>query len=257
MVEVSAENITLVTVITFLGVFAILVTTIPSAFLISQQEYKQVNVPTYFEAIDLQNFAQTYVVNLTVGYDIEYYDFKFGGWNLRVYDFGDTYEPPSGKWLWIRTQAEWWIFKWDFKYFRWYDKEGIDRSVDKVYYRDVYRVIYYYAFDEAYEKWGKDGLKWTIKTDFTKMIVYLGWNFTKYEKPSDALLAGEFSMLLCINFDKMNTSFNAWNLIGSILFFQMPNVHPVINAIIAIPIWVMIVWLMYILILKAIPFVGG
>jgi hypothetical protein len=263
MVEVSAENITLITVVTFLSVFMICAMFIPWGIVIgsqsSEQEGRVIQVPKYFEGIDLQNFAETHVVNLTHGKDLEDYEFKLGGWNVRVEDFGDDHEPPYGKWLYIRTQAEWWIFRWDFKYFRWYDKEGVMRSVDNgaVNPFETYHVINYREFDEAYRKWGKDGLRWTIKNDYTQMVVYLGWNFTKYATPTDALLAGEFSMLLCINFDKVNTSFNAWNLIGSILFFQMPNVHPLLNAIIAIPVWIAIAWLIYILIVKIIPFVGG
>jgi len=266
MTGVSSENITLVTVVTFLSIFMITAMFIPWGIVTgaqgSEREGKIVKVPDYFEGIDIQNFAETRVVNFTKPYDIEIYEFKFGGWNIRVEDYGASksgLQPPYSDWLYIRTQSEWWIFRWNFKYFHWYDKEGIERSKDNPYINptETYHVIYYQAFDEAYQKWGKDGLRWQLKNDYTQLIVYVGWNFTKYAKPSDAFKGGEISFLLCINFDKMNTSFNAWNLISSILFFQMPKVHPFLNAIIAIPVWICIAWLIYILIVKIIPFVGG
>jgi len=42
-----------------------------------------------------------------------------------------------------------------------------------------------------------------------------------------------------------------------VLFFKMPNVHPVLNYIIAVPIWASIAWLAFALIIaiiKALPF---
>ncbi len=254
MTTISAENITLVTVVTFLGVFFTLTLMIPPGLLASPQEGRTVNVPAYFEGIDLQSYANTKVINLTQGGNaLEIYDFKFGGWNMKLEDWGS---PQC--FIWIRTQAEWWIFEWDLKYFKWFNCKGIEKSRNAGWIGEWHDhiVIDYSALDEAFEEYGKEGLKWRLENDNTQMVVYVGFNQTKYSKPSEALNGGELSLLLCMNFDKMNTSFNAWNLIGSILFFQMPNVHPLINVIIAIPIWILIAWLIYTLILKALPFVG-
>jgi len=49
---------------------------------------------------------------------------------------------------------------------------------------------------------------------------------------------------------------SAWNIVGMILFFQMPQVHPLFNLMFALPIWACIVYTIYRLILLAIPFVG-
>jgi hypothetical protein len=253
MVEVSAENITLVTVITFLSAFFILCMFIPSGLVTGNNvQGRTVNVPSYFEAMDIQYFAQTYVVNLTDSSSLESYEFNFGGWNMKLedWDYPDNF-------IWIRTQASWWVFRWDFNYFHWYDKEGIEQSEDRTFgIMGTFHGIAYSKLDDAYAKWGKDGLRWILKNTATEMVVYVGFNASQYANPSDALNNGALSLLLCMNMDKINTSFNAWNLIGSILFFQMPNVHPALNMIIAIPVWILIAWLIYILILKAIPFVG-
>ena len=258
MVEVSAENITLVTVVTFLSIFFILVASMPSGLTATPQQGKTVSVPSYFEAVDIQNFAQKYAVNLTDPLS-ESYDFVFGGWNMKIWD--DAQE----KAIWVYTYAAWSVFRWDFDYFHWYDFQGIERSVTGWQTAALTQVTYitYNALDDAYIRWvsqnnvTRDACKWTLKNDHTEMVAYVGFNSSRYSKPSEALFGGELSILFCMNFDKVNTTFNAWNLVGAILFFQTPNVHPVINAIIAIPIWIMIAWLIYILILKAIPFVGG
>jgi hypothetical protein len=257
MVEVSAENITLVTVITFLSAFFILCMLIPSGLVTGNNvQGRSVNVPVYFEGMDIQNFAQTYTVNLTSATSLEEYEFNLGGWEFLIQD----YEQPDS-WITVRTQSKWWIFRWDFRYFRWYDCKGIEKSVSDFYggydFDIKKNIIYYSALDEAYSQYGKDGLKWILKNDVAELVVFVGFNRTKYSMPSEALNNGDLSLLFCINFDKINTSFNAWNLVGSFLFFQMPNVHPTLNMLFAIPVWILIAWLIYILILKAIPFVGG
>ena len=251
--DTSGEIKGLIVVITFLSTFFIITAMIPSGFLQTAPEGRTVDVPEYFEGIDIQSYADTYVINLTVTDFIEYDEFSFGGWEMKYTDWN----PPDCL-IWIRTQAKWWVFRWDFQYFKWYDKEGVEQS-ESTWIGEYHekQAISYDALDEAYENFGKEGLRWILKNIYTQMVVYVGFNMTKYSKPSDALNNGELSLLLCMNFDKTNTSYNAWNLVGAILFFQMPDVHPAINALIAIPLWVMIAYLVYVLILKAIPFVGG
>lgn len=248
MTTISSENLTLVTIVTFLCVFFICAMTIPGGLQSQKYEGHIVNVPAYYEGLDIHNFAETKVINATGDYQA--IEFKFGGWEMVFYEW--TVKPGFS----IRTEARWFIFHWDFDYFHWYDPKGIDRSEPMVPGGETI-VLTYQALDDAYLTYGKDGLKWTLKNTKTQIVVFVGFNETKYSKPSEAIHHHELSLLLAINFDKVNTTFNAWNLIGAILFFQMPDVHPAINAIIAIPLWVLIAWLIYILILKAIPFVGG
>jgi hypothetical protein len=81
-----------------------------------------------------------------------------------------------------------------------------------------------------------------------------GYNTTSYDNCTQAYENDALGIWLGINFDQVNTQYNAWNLISMILFFQMPDVHPLINVIIAIPIWVTIAYLVFTLITKLIPF---
>jgi len=248
----SGEIKGLILVLTFLSTFFLIVTMIPSGFLINGnevKEYREIRVPKYFEAVDVQSFAESILLNLTSsGVDEK---FTLGGWNVR-FEYWQYFKSFS-----CYTYNSWWIFNWDFDDFHWYDVDGIDRSK---YYSMIFQdrqMCYLEDVDNLYENYGNRGLKWILKNGRTQFVLFFGFNETTYDSPSEALFNDDLHVLICVNFDKVNTSFNAWNLIGAILFFQMPDVHPVINMLIAIPIWTLIAYLVYVLILKAIPFVGG
>lgn len=64
----SGEIKGLILVITFLSTFFLIVTMIPSGFLINGnevKEYREIRVPKYFEAVDVQSFAESILLNLT------------------------------------------------------------------------------------------------------------------------------------------------------------------------------------------------
>jgi len=239
----NQELKSLVLVVSFLGLFAVWVTMIPSGFYASEYEGRELTVPDYFEGIDIQTFSQT--SNFTIDFSgsqvfDEYFD--LGGWHMyfQGYKYGLDY-------LKAAHYASWWIFGWDYHYADWcLTTSGANYGTEL-------------TFTDLDNIW--DGqtnmIAFNCRTDQTQWRVYFGWNTTTYAKPSDAIAANEMEVLYGIGFDKVNTSINAWNIVGSLLFFQMPDVHPLINLVIAIPIWAAIGYLVYVLILKAIPFVGG
>lgn len=250
MVEISTEQSMLITVVSFLSVFFILVMTMPTALLTSAPQYRTVTTPEYFEAVDIQSFAQTYNFSLsTCEWTSNTYlkTFNLGGWNLY-------FRAIPTHWIESAHYAQWWIFSWDFHYFEWYDKQGINygKELELTELDSVFLTL-----NQTQPSSNMTIMEFTIKSDQTQLSVFFSWNHTQWGYPSNAINNGDFHILYCIGFDKINTSINAWNLVGMILFFQAPNIHPVLNAIIAIPIWVAIAYLIYIIILKAIPFVGG
>lgn len=243
---ISSENVTLVSVVTFLSTFFILVAMIPSN-LMTAASGKVVAVPEYFESVDVQSFAQLY--NFTAAFGVQdpkyfYEYFTLGGWNMR-YGMIKGYALTPDK-LEISHYASWWVFKWEFHLFDFYDSRGYNHG-DQLSPQEL---------DSAWD--GNSSLiMFNIQSDQAKMKMYIAYNQTEFTKPSEAFYDGTLWILVAIGFDQVNTSINAWNLIGAILFFQMPNVHWALNALISIPLWILIAWLIYILILKAIPFVGG
>lgn len=249
MVEVSAENITLVTVVTFLGVFTILTALMPPSFYASLQERREVAVPAYFQAIDVQQYYQTYVLNITSGQYIEY--FTLGGWKLR---FWSSFFVGYQTWIAIQRYDSWLVFEWIAEEGKWYNDRGILVSfIGSGFYLEH---IDAKVLDDNYDV-NRSLCKFTVKFEVTQFDIYFTFNASKYSKPSEAWQKSDLHTLIGVSLDKANTAFNAWNVVAQLLFFQLPNVHPLINMLIAIPIWVMIAWLIYILILKAIPFIGG
>jgi hypothetical protein len=246
MVEVSAENITLVTVVSFLSLFFILLALVPHPLLANPQQGRVVNVPEYFEALDLNYFSET--KNFTLGTNYVRLKFTLGGWNLQ-FDNDPVFRQFS-----LCSYDSWWIFTWGYESFTWYNVKGV--KVSENFGTGNWQVLKWDQLNPNYDM-DRKLCEFTVQNSKTQLKVYFAFNTTKYNTPYDALVGGELHVLFCVSMDKVNTSINAWNLIGSILFFQMPNVHPLINAIIAIPVWIAIAWLIYILILKAIPFVGG
>ena len=236
------EQKTLITVVSFLACFYLLVSFMPSYFTSGSTEYPSYNVPEYFEGIDLQSYA--YFWNVTLYPNGGWKNSDFAGRVLRISTGSDDID------MW--TQSEFWVFTWDWDYFEWYDSQGIKHSEGSSFQK--WRYIKLSEIDEVYNQTGS--LEWTVKNGKAQYKVYFGFNETLYSTPSEAFSNSDLVMLVCAGYDQVATSVNAWNLIGQILFFKMPDVHPMINALIAIPLWTAIAWLMIIIILKFIPFVG-
>jgi len=100
-------------------------------------------------------------------------------------------------------------------------------------------------------------MTYVAKTEDFQCRAYFGFNDTKYSSPTEAWDNYELDILIGMKFDQVNTSINAWSLISMLLFFQLPEVHWIINALIAIPIWITVAYLIYVLIIKIIPFIAG
>ena len=240
----SGEIKVFITVVTFLGVFALLVSMIPGQFAVQSKSYRQISVPEYFEAVNVQSFVET--KNLTVpAYDEYGLDCGVGGWELKIYPY---YSPLMNTYhLVLRHIDRWWVIAYGWHDLRWRSKvTGIDLG----YTLDKDELLNAYDAD-------KGVAEFIVSCEHLTAYVAFAYNTTKYENIVDAWANSELWMLIAIGFDQVNTSTNAWNVIGKLLFFQAPDVHPAINALIAIPIWAAIAITIYILILKAIPFVGG
>jgi hypothetical protein len=52
-------------------------------------------------------------------------------------------------------------------------------------------------------------------------------------------------------------SVSMWNLIGQMLTAQLPSVHPMLQYLIAVPMWVGIGFIIFTLVSRMIPFIGG
>ena len=101
-------------------------------------------------------------------------------------------------------------------------------------------------------KTGTIEVNYKAECDHTAYYCQVAFDPAVYNNASDAWDHGQLGSFFGVRFDDTNTGFNAMNLIASILFFQMPEIHVAINLLIAVPIWIAIGYIALILILRAI-----
>lgn len=247
MAENTGRNVLFIVV--FLATFTLLASQIPVIFLVpSIAEYDTLNVPSQsWYSLELGLSAGQYPIfdNDTFPINVEA-DLTLASVTVRgvFIDYGQGNELT----LW-RSHTIFWIFTGtDYLYL---DGElGVQRKDAFDYMRNenvtsftmkdskfVYHVSIAYdqaKFDTLAEAW--DG---TVG-DTAELYVFIGMTSTEADK-----LYAEAT--------------NAWNLVNQILFFQSPNIHPALNALIAIPVWISIAYLVVRIVLWIIsaPLGGG
>lgn len=229
---------------TFITIAVLLISFIPSEFYVSSEDTKQITAPTYFEAIDIQNFADTHNFTLTNYTDNTGY-VDLGGWRFRqTWAFGGS--APT-RIMEIARFDSFWIFTWFVEWGSFY-REGFE----------IGRTLGVARLDSDYASDGLGGLEYVNKFgETTQFFVFFAFNETTYSTPQDAWEQSELYEFWGMNFDQANTGYSAWDLIAMLLFFNLPTVHVFLNALLAVPLWIAIVYLSYILILRAIGAVFG
>jgi len=209
---------TLLFLITFLAVFGILVMTIPIGFLTVTDEYTQQNIPTEeFHVRDLEAYASTLLIPMN---ETGGKDYILLGYETNMYYVSVTI--GGHKCAFIYTKAN-----------------------------QTEHTIFFY---HSYTVW------WIIPT-WHRMVWVNKINIDRGDYLTATELESDYPDYLpydlsCSHFRLDATGLNAWDLIGMILFFKLPNVHPILNYVIAVPIWASIVWLatsLIIAFLKALP----
>jgi len=238
-----AELRGLLVVVTFLSITVLLVAMIPGEFVVGTSENRQVVVPDDYSSSEVMAIASSY--NFTFGPHVQE-DFTMGGHDFTIFDNAMGSVPGTGiimyhKWI------EYWIFH-NQDFMKWYDQQNIERDTDLEDYQWPYMLKFQTIDDIGVNT------TWTVQCEHVTIKAMFGYNTTSYDNCTQAYENSALGIWLGINFDQVNTQYNAWNLIQMILFFQMPDVHPLINMIIAIPIWITIAYLVFTLITKLIPF---
>jgi hypothetical protein len=233
----------LVVVITFLSVTVLLVSMIPGEFVVSPSENRQVVVPQSYSSSEVMAIAST--MNFTLGPHCNT-DFSLGGHDFSFFDNAMGSVPGNGI-IMFHSWIEYWIFH-NQDFMKWYDQQNIERDTGEDFSNWPF-MMHFQTIDDI-----GVNTTWTVQCTHVTIKVMFGYNTTSYANCTDAYENNALGLWVGINFDQVNTQYNAWNLIQMILFFQMPDVHPLINAIIAIPIWITITYLVFTLITKLIPF---
>jgi len=238
--------------ITFLAVFGLIVGTIPYEFIVASEEYTEPEIEGYFEAMDLMAYAETwtYCMNETGGKLIMGYlyvvELDIGGHDSEYHYTKANYSSP---YIVIRHfYTVWWFFL-DACYMDWYNDNGLFLTT-KI---GVTKRLMLAELEDNYE----DAQPFTVKCKHFAVDVFYAYNETTYSNVEDAWNHHGLYVLIGITIDDLATGLNAWNIVGMVLLVDMPNIHPIFNYMIAIPIWVAIIWLAFafiIAVIKSLPF---
>lgn len=246
----------LVTIASFVGCLVILMGFIPPQFLIPDYEGRNVQPPEYFEAMDIQSFNLSKLTTFNESGDDLYGVFGYAIQKVRKHiDLGghdfDIYFSRANKSHhdieFIHTWYDWVIFIHE-KTMNFYDKNG----------QDLGTKITGDYLDTKHDN--GEPLEFTVKSlsiHRFQVTAVFAFNETLYSSPTEAWNHYDFHVYVGMGFDQISTGYNAWDLIAMLLFFQLPNVHWIINALLAIPLWIAVAYLTYILILRAIGAIFG
>jgi len=245
--------------VSFLSFFFLTIAFIPSGFYQQSTEIDEMidlDIPETYRAyeVTILNYSEIYYLNCSelglVGTN-RWAEFTLGGWDIQ---FRYIQDPTFNEYrIMVFHESKWWIFITDWHGMKWYNESGFlvsdpweGDNNDHVCW--VSKIVN--CFDE------NGFAKFRVECQHFGMDMFLHYNATKYSNFFEAFKDNQFDAMFGINIQDVNTKLSAWSLISRLLFFQMPEVHPVINILIAIPIWTCIAYLVYVLVLKAIPFTG-
>jgi len=244
----------LIVIVTFLGVSFLLISFMPTA-LYSPGKTRTVETPE-FEGIDVMNFVDTAntAMNETGGYtdplDSTWYivdPIDDGDGDLGGHDILYRYRKANQSTHEIIHDHLYGVFIFTFSHdMDHYDKSGVNRGTVL----DVSEI-------EANRNEDNKTSAFTVKCGHFSCKAIYNFNSTKWNNFTHAWNHNELYVFHGINFDQVATGYNAFDLISRILFFQMPEGNAILNAIIAIPIWIGIGYIVVILIYRTIGAVFG
>lgn len=226
-----AKNILFIVVL--LSTFALLVSTMPSEFVEgSNPQYRKADVPSYFEAIDVEQFANTYVITPDSDYYIENWGKTQFGHDMQFH----ANRPPTFSDYYLYNEHCFpflFFYRWGAHKMEWIVHDTITTRGTTLY------------SDEIESDMENGTARYVVKCNHFQMNCWVGYNTSLYNSVEDAWDNNGLSLMFAIEWDEKGTGINAWNLIGLLLFFQLPNIHWTLNALIAIPLWLMIAYLIF------------
>lgn len=239
----------LIVVGTFVGVLVILIGLIPYGFIMDAQDYEGRTInPTYFEAISLEQYATNYTYPLN-GTSASLSSSGLWGHSVKIggHDLGFYYPEANSTIDYILR-----IDHWE----RWallvYNPHPCSfRSVGVDYGTKLEKT----ELNSLYEN--KSKLNFQFYDAHIELDLFFGFDSSLYDTPEDAHNHYDLQILIGVTWDQIATTMSAWDVLALVLFFQLPGIHPLINAIIAIPIYLCIGYLAFILILRAVGAIFG
>lgn len=240
----------LITVVSFLGVFVLLLGLFPYDLLVASDSNRAVDVPSeLIEVMSIYSFAETktvYLNNSGTPWWLDptnwlYWDIDIGSWDIDLYYTKPNQTVYTKTMNLVHVWYDWWIFPAD-DHLEFFSSSGESLGEGLT----------------VLEIGTENPQTFRATCSHTTYTVGMGYNDTTYSNYSDAWDHGGVAVFCGVNFDQVNTSYNAMNLISTLLFFSMPAETPlIIKLIISIPIWACVAYLMFIFVLRTIGAIFG
>jgi len=245
----------LIVVMSFIGVYALLIALMPSQ-LFTAGDIRDVEVPELFDSVDILAYAQTCTVhtNETGGKVVgNYYKVELktaGGEDLGNRDLDLKYKLNSSTPYNMYVNhywKEWVIFTYVEKLDFYHEGIGLGNYLSPA------------IMEQYVDSNENDTASFMLVSTRHKFQYYfsVGFNSTSWNNFTHAWQNKDLYIFVAVDFDNVHTSYNAWQIVGMLLFFSLPEINPIIKAMISIPIWICIAYLIYVLIIKVIPLIAG
>lgn len=227
----------LVFTISVVVIFVAYVSYVPSS-LIAVGTYNDPTeeIPTYYQGSYLGVFSTSHAYGLN---DSVFNDgFQFGGKSYN-YDLGGKYWLGVCHYNAVNNYTEFYLGeRWYFgflrvgvDFLRFKSEAGIDRGTSL---SDA-------ELQSDYET-GEEWVKYTVTSDLNEEIrfdLFFGFDGDVYDNIKDAFNDQGVIAIHGSGIDETLTNLNAWQLIGALMLFQMPDIHPLFTLIIVFPIYAM------------------
>jgi hypothetical protein len=97
-----------------------------------------------------------------------------------------------------------------------------------------------------------------FKTNFT-ILISTATNNTNPADHINAVWAGNYNIKIAYNTeisDEARMSSSMWTILGQILTLQLPNINPVVNLLLAVPVWAAFGFMIFAIFRSVVPFLG-
>ena len=242
MGELKPLAFSLLTIVFFYGLIAY----VPMGLLVFDESYA-VTTPESYQGADIGNYRFVHNVtiddsNFAIFQSVRRYQFELGGqyWVLLIdsnYNYLKVGRRNYFGIFWVST--DWLTFKHEL---------GADRGE----FLDDYEMNWDYSQDEDWTKYRM----YNPNDAGIGCEVNLGFNTTTYDSPKEAFDNKELVCYIGMGIDNLYSTLNAWQLIGMIMFFQVPDINPVLGYFLGFTLWFFFVFPIVLIMLKFIPFVG-
>ena len=253
----------IIVIFTFIGVFALLVTSpfFPVGFVMPATNMTIPNTPSsVWQASTMQfgsyNETWEYRFNNTLGFEVDVNVYavldvgsgspeKFGGHDIDLW-----YTDPNQ----TTYSKQWIIFRHNYGFLstdemNWYASDGTDLT-----YGIVNPAIHSGFLVEDIDNYD---LPLKVQCDHFYMSCDFYYNQTVYANTVAAFNHNDLYLLIGINFDQMGASFDSFSLISRLVTFQPVDVPFPINIIMALGIWAAVGYIVFIIVLRVIGSVFG